>query len=134
MTGVSIQRPTPPTDRRIRRNIQPASGSTIGGHTQLNQVIVSYPGVYSRSAMPQTPIAAAGTAAQRWGRFVWCTVSTAMSAQPNAKASRIEPVMTLSPLPANTTRVRVAAAPRPAAMEPATMRATGPVRGGVVGT
>ena len=70
MTGVSSQRPTPRRTVASGRNIQPASASTIGGHTQLNQVITSYPGVNTRSARPLTPIAAAGTAAQRWGRFV----------------------------------------------------------------
>ena len=52
------------------RTSTPASASTTGGHTQLSQVMASYPGVNTSSAMPVAPIATAGTAAQRCGRLV----------------------------------------------------------------
>ena len=70
MTGVSSQRPRPGSERRIWTNIHTASASTTGGHTQLSRVMASLPGVKASSARPVAPMAAAGTNAQRCGRFV----------------------------------------------------------------
>jgi hypothetical protein len=129
---VRSQRLRPVRARRIRTSIQTVSASTTGGHTQLSRVIVACSGVKARRANPVAARVAAGTAAQRCGWFVWRSVRTAMSAHPSPKPTRIEPVMTLSVPPAKTTRVSTRAVIAPAARDPATMRAMGPV-GGVAG-
>ena len=79
---------------------------------------------------------AAGTNAHRWGWLVSRIDSTASMAQPAAKASRAEPVMTCSASPAKTTRVRNRAPMSPVATEPATMGPIGrpgsPAGGGLM--
>jgi hypothetical protein len=70
MTGVSSQRPRRLRDRRVWANIHTASANATGGHTQLSDVMAASSGVKDSSARPVTPIVAAGTKAQRCGRFV----------------------------------------------------------------
>ena len=66
-TGVSSQRPFPCRWRRICTNIQTASASIAGGHTQLKSVKVALSGEPTISATPETPMTTAGTVVQRWG-------------------------------------------------------------------
>ena len=124
-TGVSSQRPFPCRWRRICTNIQTASASIAGGHTQLRSVKVAFCGEPTISPTPETPMTTAGTVVQRWGWAVNRTDSAAIIAQPMPKALRIEPVMTLSVPPGKTTRVSTRAVTIPAASEPAITRATG---------
>jgi hypothetical protein len=76
------------------------------------------------------PIAAAGAAAQRCGRWVKRADDTASSAQPNAKPSSSPPVITASRPPASGPATSVTAAARPASSEPATTTAGRPRRDG----
>ena len=73
------------------------------------------------SPAPVMAIAAAGTAAQRCGRSVNRTDSTASSAQPTANPSRIAPVITGSRRPAKGPATSATAATRPASSEPVTI-------------
>ncbi len=70
-------------------------------------------------------ITTAGTAAQRCGWLVHRVVSTASSAQPEARPSSAEPVMTGSLAPANTTRTRTRVFTTPLSIAMATAAPTG---------
>jgi hypothetical protein len=54
-TGVSSQRPRPERARRICMNIQTASASVTGGHTQFSVVMVAFCGEQTKSPSPETP-------------------------------------------------------------------------------
>src|SRR3954467_4528600 len=129
-TGYSAHRPLRAArEQRTRTPIQIASVSRAGGQTQPAAVRAPSPGARISSPDPVTAIAAAGTKAQRWGWLVIRIDSTASIAQPSAKPRSADPVMAYSPAPANTTRVRTAAAPSPVTSDPAMIRRMGPVRG-----
>ena len=106
MTGYSSHRARLVMARRVARTIQTDRASAAGGHTQPAAVSAPSPGVSASRPAPVAAITTAGTAAQRCGWLVHRVVSTASSAQPEARPSSAEPVMTGSLAPANTTRTR----------------------------
>ena len=77
-----------------------------GGQIHPASVRPVLPGAKVISPRPVTAMTAAGTNAHRCGWLVSRVDSTASIAQPAAKASRAEPVMTCSGAPGNATRVK----------------------------
>ena len=74
-------------------------------------------------------MAKAGTRAQRRARFVNLAVAHHSRAQPSPNATSKDPVMVASVPPGKTTATKTTATARPAATDPAMMRATGPLAG-----
>jgi hypothetical protein len=116
----------------MRRLVQPASASSAGGHPQPAAVSQPFSGVRSSSVSPVAARPAAGTNAHRWGWLVIRIDSVASIAQPTAKPSSADPVMTGSAEPANTSRARTAAVVDPVSRDPAMMRRMGPAAAGSV--
>src|SRR4051812_20263032 len=128
-TGYSSHRPLPAgTEGRTLTPIQTASAISSGGHTQPAVVSPPSPGAVTSSPSPVAPSAAAGTQAHGWGRDVIRADSAASMAQPAAKPSRADPVMTASGPPPNTSRGRTAARTAPVNSDPAMISRMGPRR------